>query len=207
MRRLVGFAAAVLVVLARHLPRRAASWVAVVAVLAALAAPAASSVATAATPHTGSIPSAGPSTGSGFPGGGGGMGGGLGGLLDASTSSPTLTGLLTQDADSYDWVAATVGANQAAGYQLATGESVMPIGGFNGTDPSPTLAEFQELVAAGRIHYFISGAGGGSGMGPDGTTGPGGGSGTASEITAWVTATYTAETVDGVTVYDLTTAS
>ena len=29
--------------------------------------------------------------------------------------------------------------------QLATGEPVMAIGGFNGTDPSPTLAQFQQL--------------------------------------------------------------
>ena len=37
----------------------------------------------------------------------------------------------------------------------------MPIGGFNGSDPSPTLAQFQQYVADGRIHWFI---GGGAGM-------------------------------------------
>ena len=47
----------------------------------------------------------------------------------------------------------------------------MAIGGFNGTDPWPTLAAFQQYVADGKIHYFIAGGGGG---------GPGGGSGTAS---------------------------
>ena len=56
-----------------------------------------------------------------------------------------------------DWVLATVGANEAAGYQLSTGDAVMAIGGFNGTDPAPTLAEFEKLVAAGKIHYFIGG--------------------------------------------------
>ncbi|GAB06490.2 putative glycosyltransferase, partial [Gordonia amarae NBRC 15530] len=34
-----------------------------------------------------------------------------------------------------------------SGYQLESGYSVMPIGGFNGTDPSPTLERFQKLVA------------------------------------------------------------
>ena len=77
-------------------------------------------------------------------------------------------------------MAATIGANQASGYQLATDASVMPIGGFNGSDPSPTLAQFQQLVADGRIHYFISGGFGGGGPG-------GGSSGTASQITSWVT--------------------
>jgi hypothetical protein len=147
--------------------------------------------------HTGSIPTAGPSTTGGM--GMGMPGGGAGGLLDGSTSTDTLTGLLLEDADSYTWVAAAVGANSAAGYQLATERSVMPIGGFNGSDPSPTLAQFQEYVADGEVHYFIGGgARGGMGMGQDG------GSEAAAEISAWVAATYPAQTVDGVTVYDLT---
>ena len=44
----------------------------------------------------------------------------------------------------------------------------MAIGGFNGSDPSPTLAQFQEYVADGEIHYFIGGGGFGGGPGPDG---------------------------------------
>ncbi|WP_148615572.1 ArnT family glycosyltransferase [Nocardioides rubriscoriae] len=192
----LGFAAALMVVGGRHLPRRVAGAVSLVALVAALAGPTAYSLTTAATPHTGSIPTAGPSSTGGF-----GPGGGAGGLLNGSTSTATLTSMLLQDADSYDWVAATVGANSAAGYQLATEQSVMPIGGFNGSDPSPTLAQFQAYVADGRIHYFIAGGGG-----PGGPGGPGaaGGAGGSSEIEAWVAATYTAQTVDGVTVYDLT---
>jgi 4-amino-4-deoxy-L-arabinose transferase-like glycosyltransferase len=90
----------------------------------------------------------------------------------------------------------TVDSNNASGYQLAAGEPVMAIGGFNGTDPSPTLAEFQQYVAAGKIHYFIaSGTGGGTQTG---------GSAAAQEIAAWVAQNYTASTVGGVTVHDLT---
>ena len=37
----------------------------------------------------------------------------------------------------------------------------MAIGGFNGGDPAPTLAEFQAVVAAGDIHYYIVGGQGG----------------------------------------------
>ena len=36
-------------------------------------------------------------------------------------------------------------------------EPVMPIGGFNGTDPSPTLAQFQQYVADGDDPLFIAG--------------------------------------------------
>ncbi|MEV4626916.1 glycosyltransferase family 39 protein [Micromonospora sp. NPDC049523] len=125
----------------------------------------------------------------------GGPGGGMGGLLDARTPSAEMVALLKQDRDGYTWVAATVGSNNAAGYQLATGDPVMPIGGFNGSDPSPTLARFQEYVRAGEIHYFL----GGSGFRADG------GSQDAQEIATWVSENFTASTVDGTTVYDLST--
>jgi 4-amino-4-deoxy-L-arabinose transferase-like glycosyltransferase len=217
------------------LSSRLAAAVAVLAVAASLAGPAAYSLQTASVGHSGSIVTAGPTVagstggpgGGGRGGGGGGMGtppgqtqgtragtatttdgggtraqqggGGIGGLLNGSTSSAAMTALLKADASSYRWVAATVGAQNASGYQLATGYSVMPIGGFNGSDPSPTLAQFKALVAAHQIHYFIGSASvGGGGIG-------GGSQGTSSAIASWVSSTFTAKTVGGVTVYDLTT--
>jgi hypothetical protein len=132
----------------------------------------------------------------GPPQGTAGAGGNAGGLLSGSTPTSELTALLEADADSYTWVAAAVGSNTASGYQLASERPVMAIGGFNGSDPSPTLAEFQAYVAAGRIHYFI--AGGGMGGGPGGS-----GSGTSSAISSWVEANFASTTVGGVTLYDL----
>ncbi|KQY39286.1 glycosyl transferase [Nocardia sp. Root136] len=121
--------------------------------------------------------------------------GGAGGLLGGSRPSDQIVTLLETNGTDYTWVAAAVGSNSAAGYQLATELPVMPIGGFNGSDPSPTLEQFQQYVADGRIHYFVAG----------GRGGPGGNSAsTSSAITTWVTANYTATTVDGVTLYDLT---
>ncbi|MFI6899774.1 ArnT family glycosyltransferase [Nonomuraea sp. NPDC050394] len=190
-----------------------------VGVLVVLAGPAAYAMDTAATPHTGAIPAAGPSTGGGGsraldrrrpgagnrpmdgrrpgggqggpggPGGQGGPGGGRGGLLGAVTPGAELTALLKAGAARYTWVAATVGSNNAAGYQLATGLPVMAVGGFNGTDPAPTLARFRQYVAEGRIHYFLPS---GLGRGP------------AAEIAAWVERTYDSATVAGTTVFDLT---
>ncbi len=204
-----GFAAALLIVGVQHLPRRLATVVALTALVAALAGPTAYALETAATTHSGSIPTAGPDTGGRAGGGGGGGAGaaggaggaGVGGLLEGSSSTDAVTALLLADADTYTWVAAAVGSNSAAGFQLATGESVMPIGGFNGSDPSPTLTQFQEYVADGQIHYFISGGGGLGGGGGGG--GRGGTSETTSEIAAWVEATFVATVVDGVTLYDL----
>jgi 4-amino-4-deoxy-L-arabinose transferase-like glycosyltransferase len=137
-----------------------------------------------------------PPTGTGGTGGQP-TGGGAGGLLDPSKPSAALTKLLETNASRYKWVAATVGANSAAGYQLATGDAVMAIGGFNGTDPYPTLAQFEALVKAGKVHYFIGGGGFG---------GPGS-SGDSSAITQWVEANFQSTTVGGVSVYDLTSRS
>ena len=69
----------------------------------------------------------------------------------------------------------------------------MAIGGFNGTDATPTLAQFKAMVAAHEVHYFIA---------ANGNT-FGGGSGTSAQITAWVAAHFSKQTVGGVTVYDL----
>ncbi len=103
------------------------------------------------------------------------------------------------------WAAAAVGAQNAASYQLATGAPVMAIGGFNGTDPSPTLAQFQQYVKDGRLHYFVSG-GGGMGGGPAGEGGAGrsGGNGTSAPITSWVQADFAQVTAYSATFYDLT---
>ncbi|MGZ6780754.1 MAG: mannosyltransferase YkcB-related protein, partial [Mycobacterium sp.] len=76
---------------------------------------------------------------------------------------------------------------------------VMAVGGFNGTDPSPTLQEFQRLVAEKKIHYFIRGRvmfgrwGGGSS-----------GSREAEDIATWVQTHFAPMTMDRSVVYDLT---
>lgn len=124
-----------------------------------------------------------------------GMGGPGGGLLEGSEPTDEMVATLNKNADDFTWVAAAIGSNAASGYQLATERPVMPIGGFNGSDPSPTLAEFQKYVEDGKIHYFIASGGGMMG---------GGGSGAGSEITEWIEANFTKKTVGSVTLYDLT---
>ena len=116
-----------------------------------------------------------------------------GGLLNAGSVSAALARTLSADASRYTWIAAAIGSNTAAGYQLATGDPVMPVGGFNGSDPSPTLAQFQALVAAGRIHWFIAG-----GLGA-----ANGGSQEAARISAWVIKNFPPTTIGYTVVYDL----
>ena len=120
----------------------------------------------------------------------GGPGGGLGGNTQVSSA---LVKLLEQDASAYKWVAATEGSEGAAPLELVTGDAVMAIGGFNGTDPWPTLAVFEELVANHEVHYYVG----------QGSESFGGGRGS-SAIASWVAAHFKKETVGGQTVYDLT---
>ena len=101
--------------------------------------------------------------------------------------------------DGYRWAAATTGSQNAAGYQLASELPVMAIGGFNGSDPAPTLDEFKSFVEEGLVRYYISSNGIGDGQM--------GGSDAASEIAEWVSANFEAQTIDGVTVYDLSAAN
>jgi len=132
--------------------------------------------------------------GSGGRGGfGGAGGGGFGGLGGSTTVSSALTKLLEQDASSYKWVAATEGSEAAAPIELATGDAVVAIGGFNGTDPWPTLAAFEQLVDKHEIHYYVG----------EGSDSFGGGT-LSSQISSWVSSHFTKETVGGETVYNLT---
>jgi hypothetical protein len=99
------------------------------------------------------------------------------------------TTLTTAEQRLYDYVSAhRAGASylmavssweEAGSYILATGQEVMPMGGFSGTVPSPTLAAVQHLVRTGQLRFFlISGTGSGGGFG--------GGGSTAATIDAWV---------------------
>ncbi len=125
-----------------------------------------------------------------------GAGGGMGGLSGSTQVSSALIKLLEQDASQYKWIAATEGSQSAAPIELATGgDAVVAIGGFNGTDPAPTLAQFEAMVAKHEIHYYVG----------QSSNSFGGGSGS-SAITSWVAAHFKSETVGGVTVYNLTAA-
>ncbi|MFE9631588.1 ArnT family glycosyltransferase [Streptomyces sp. NPDC006463] len=169
--------------------------------------------------------------GAGAPGGQGGRGteragggqGGPGGLLGGTRVGAEAKAALRADAGKYTWAAAAVGSQNAASYQLASGVPVMPVGGFNGSDPSPTLEQFKQYVKDGRIHWFISQGGsqgggqaggqaggrggaqaGGSAEAVGGMRQGGPGGGTSSAIESWVKATFKASTLGGATVYDLT---
>lgn len=147
----------------------------------------------------GGFPGTGDPIGAAGPDGGGAAGGpggsnAAGGPGGEGTADSAVTALLS--ATTTKWSAIVSGATQAASLELATNTSVIALGGWNGGDPYPTLAQFQDMVSKGEIGYFIAGGGmGGGGMG---------GRGGNSEVAAWVQANFQARTVGNSTVYALT---
>ncbi|KUO20199.1 hypothetical protein AQJ91_15560 [Streptomyces dysideae] len=61
-----------------------------------------------------------------------------------------------------------------------SGEPVISMWGWSGSDKAMTLAKLKELVKDGELHYVQVGSGGGMGGGP------GGGSNLSTEVTEWV---------------------
>ena len=177
-------AAAVLVVGAHRLGR-ATAVLAVGAIVFGGGATAVYTIETAANAHSGPMTMSGPGRDGGFGGRG----------PDGAQSDSAALPELVEQADNR-WAAATVGSMTASRLELKTGTSVMAIGGFTGSDNSPTLAQFQGYVADGQVRYFIPGERGGL---------PGGRSGTAGDITTWVQQNFRPIDVGGTTVYDLQT--
>lgn len=163
--------------------------------IAILLGPVAYSVTTVAVAHNGSIPTAGPNATA--------M---AGSNNESATISTALKNYLVQHQGAATWIVAVSSANQSAPIQIATGQPVMAIGGFNGSDNTISLSEFKQLVREGKVKYFAVSSGGmggfGGGMG-------GGGPGGNSSIQSW--ATSGGKVVDyggsdNVTLYDLTSA-
>ena len=87
------------------------------------------------------------------------------------------------------YLVAATGSQTTAGIIIASGEPVVTIGGFNGGDPAPTVAQLEAMVKAGELKYVLVGGGMGGG--------PGGGS-SSSELSTWVQEHGTAVTGAGV---------
>ena len=169
-----------------YAPRR---WLQNLAIIAALAAcTLASTVYTLATvnvAHTGSIPTAGPNSTA--------M---QGSNNEKSQADSQLVQYLLEHQHGARWLVAVASANESAAIQLTSGQPVMALGGFNGSDTPLTLEQFKQLVKAGKVKYYaISSHGRGGG-------GPGGGN---NEITTWVKQTGTVVNYGGsdVTLYEL----
>jgi 4-amino-4-deoxy-L-arabinose transferase-like glycosyltransferase len=178
-------AAALLVSLTSETRQRFAVGALAVGLVGALVGAGAYSVATIGQPHDGGMAIVGPSQkdeGHGGP------------WWAQDTDTPELEAMLRNTHT--DWSAAINRSSAAAGLELATNTAVMAIGGFGGSDPVPTLAQFQQYVADHRITYYVA---------PSSEKRPGGfGGNSHTDITDWVAANFTPIKAGSATVYDLT---
>jgi hypothetical protein len=154
-----------------------------IGLVSALAGPAAYAIATIGQPHEGGGPSVGPAQATGqhhF---------GFGQMSDNADLNAMLKGTNTE------WSAAILRSSTAGGLELSTDTAVMAIGGFSGSDPAPTLSQFQDDVAQHKVAYYIV-------MNTRGR-GPGWGNRGHADIATWVAATFHSSAVGDATVYNL----
>ena len=137
----------------------------ITSVAACMIAPVVYTLSTVNVTHTGSIPTAGPSSTA--------M---QGSNNEKSQADSALVQYLLQNQNGATWLVAVDSANESAAIQLTSGQPVMAIGGFNGSDTPLTLEQFKQLVADGKLKYYAASSRGHGG-------GPNGGN---SEITNWI---------------------
>lgn len=153
---LAGAAAALLVVLP-HLfgsGGRAFARVALpLAVIAVIAAPAAYSIATAGRAHTGSDPVAGPAAGeeSSYPGGPQAHAR----VAMAASLLPAITRWMEARREGRRFLAAVTDARTADPVALMSGLPVITVGGYQGGDPAPTVAQLRALVRSRRLRFIL----------------------------------------------------
>jgi 4-amino-4-deoxy-L-arabinose transferase-like glycosyltransferase len=119
--------------------------------------------------------------------------GGMGGQVDQA-----LLSYLEANRDGYTFLFATTSQQTASSVIIETGEPVMAMGGFLGSDPILTVDGLARDVSNGTVRYFVLGGGGG---------------GQNSDLTNWIKANATlvpasawgGSTTGGVQVYEATT--
>jgi hypothetical protein len=93
------------------------------------------------------------------------------------------------------WAAAVVGSESAANYQLESSKPILAVGGFDGTDPFPTLEQFQTMVHQGSVGSFVI-----QNLPPLTSDGRG----ESARIVQWVESSFQPEIIDGTSFYRLT---
>jgi 4-amino-4-deoxy-L-arabinose transferase-like glycosyltransferase len=182
---------ALVISLASRSRQRLAVAALILGVLSALAGPAAYAFATIGTSHAGGNAMVGPARSAQAGHGGADRAGGAMGGQDVDNAQ--LDALL--QATNTDWSAAIDRSSTAAGLELSTNTAVMAIGGFSGSDPVPTLSQFQTYVSNHQVTYYIV---------PNGDNNGRFGNQQHSDISTWVTANFKGIKLGSDTVYDVT---
>jgi 4-amino-4-deoxy-L-arabinose transferase-like glycosyltransferase len=124
----------------------------IVAALACSIAPTAYAISSVTTAHTGSIPTAGPN------------GTAMQGTNNSTASAEaSFVSYLLSRKGSAKWLVAVGTASESAPIQITSGQPVMAVGGFNGSDDALTITKLAALVTDGELKYYAVQSGGLSG--------------------------------------------
>ncbi|MDH6111787.1 4-amino-4-deoxy-L-arabinose transferase-like glycosyltransferase [Kitasatospora sp. MAP12-15] len=109
-----------------------------------------------------------------------------------SAAQRALLGYVRAHDEGARYLFATTTWTASSPYILATGAEVLPIGGFTGQAPAPTLDRLRSLVAGGQLHYVLIAPGLGERLtGAKGGGQPPAETGPTEAITSWVRADCT----------------
>ncbi|MFF3572013.1 ArnT family glycosyltransferase [Nocardia jiangxiensis] len=149
-----GLALTAVPALSRRTHRRATAVLVAVGMIAALGGSTAYAAATLPQAHTGGGPSVGPAHKDEMPPAFAQMRHAFGMFMGGDDYPPQLIDMLRHT--NTTWSAATERSGPAAGLELASRTSVIAIGGFTSEDPTPTLAQFQDMVRTHQLTYYIA---------------------------------------------------
>lgn len=107
---------------------------------------------------------------------------------------PKILNALSSRSAGETWATAIVGSESAANYQLALGLPVLPVGGFDGTDPYPTLEQFKKFVADKKVGSMVI-----QNVPPLTLEGQG----ESARVLEWVRTTFTKQQIGDTEYYDL----
>ncbi|MCX2746200.1 glycosyltransferase family 39 protein [Arthrobacter sp. MI7-26] len=116
-------------------------------------------------------------------------------VMFGDVPSPGVLGRIKSSSPSLKWAVAVVGSETAANYQLDSSKAVLAVGGFDGTDPFPTLEQFQTMVRQGNVGSFVI-----QNLPPLTVQGRG----ESARIVRWVESSFQPEMIDGASFYRLT---
>ncbi|MFF2297123.1 ArnT family glycosyltransferase [Arthrobacter sp. NPDC058127] len=116
-------------------------------------------------------------------------------VMFGDVPSPGVLGRIKASPVSVRWAAAVVGSETAANYQLDSSRAILAVGGFDGTDPFPTLEQFQSMVRSGEVGSFVI-----QNVPPLTADGRG----ESARIVQWVENNFRPEMIDGASFYRLT---
>jgi 4-amino-4-deoxy-L-arabinose transferase-like glycosyltransferase len=80
--------------------------------------------------------------------------------MDGQQTAGGLASYLQENRDGYFYLVAVTNSQQASSIALGTGQPVLAMGGFMGSDPAMTVERLQQMIANREVRFVMAGGGG-----------------------------------------------